>query len=88
MSRRLTALLLALLCSIGTLSVVAETAAASGASARVEFTPIRPGDTGWRVRELQSRLHQLGLHSEVITRRYDAETRAGVTKFQRRRSAG
>ena len=47
--------------------------------------PIRPGDTGWRVRELQSRLHQLGLHSEVVTNRFDAETRAGVATFQRRR---
>ena len=36
------------------------------------------------MRELQSRLHQLGLHSEVVTNRYDAETRAGVARFQRR----
>ncbi|MCF6380002.1 L,D-transpeptidase family protein [Nocardioides KLBMP 9356] len=87
-ARTTTALLLALLCSLGTLSVV-DAASASGAasstSARAEFEPIRPGDTGWRVRELQSRLHQLGLHSEVITNRYDAETRAGVTTFQARR---
>ena len=85
MSRRITALLLALLCSLGTTSVVADTAAAAGSSTRTEFTPIRPGDTGWRVRELQSRLHQLGLHSEVVTNRYDAETRTGVTTFQKRR---
>ncbi len=85
MPRRLIALLLALMCSLGTLSVVVEGAQASSSSARAEFTPIRPGDTGWRVRELQSRLHQLGLHSEVVTNRYDAETRAGVTRFQQRR---
>ena len=33
---------------------------------------MRPGDTGWRVRVLQSRLHQLDLHSEVVTNRFDA----------------
>ena len=85
MSRRLTALLLALLCSLGTLSVVADPVAAASASSGTEFAPIRPGETAWRVRVLQSRLHQLGLHSEVVTNRYDAETRAGVTTFQRRR---
>ena len=85
MPRRLTALLLALLCSLGTLSVVRQRGRRRSSSARAEFAPIRPGDTGWRVRELQSRLHQLGLHSEVVTNRYDAETRAGVTTFQRRR---
>ena len=37
------------------------TSAGSGARLR----PMRFGDTGWRVRVLQSRLHQLGLHSEV-----------------------
>ena len=84
MPRRTTALLLALLCSLATLSVVAP-AGATSTSTRAEFAPIRPGDTGWRVRELQSRLHQLDLHSEVVTNRYDAQTRAGVTKFQRRR---
>jgi peptidoglycan hydrolase-like protein with peptidoglycan-binding domain len=89
MPRRLVALLLALMCSLGTLSVGVGTASAAGssatlASARAEFAPIRPGETGWRVRELQSRLHQLGLHSEVVTNRYDAETRAGVARFQRR----
>jgi len=85
MSRRLTALLLALLCSLGTLSVVADPVAAASASSGTEFAPIRPGETAWRVRVLQSRLHQLGLHSEVVTNRYDAETRAGVATFQRRR---
>ena len=49
------------------------------------FEPLPPGDTGWRVRELQSRLHQLDLHSEVVTSRFDAETREGVATFQRRR---
>ncbi|PKH43892.1 murein L,D-transpeptidase [Nocardioides alpinus] len=46
---------------------------------------MRPGDTAWRVRVLQSRLHQLDLHSEVVTNRFDEETRAGVATFQRRR---
>ena len=85
MSRRFTALLLALLCSLGTMSVVADTAAAAGSSTRTEFAPIRPGDNGWRVRELQSRLHQLGLHSEVVTSTFDRETRDGVATVQRRR---
>ena len=85
MSRRLVALLLALMCSLGTLSVgVGTGSAAAVSSARAEFAPIRPGESSWRVRELQSRLHQLGLHSEVVTNRYDAETRAGVATFQRR----
>jgi peptidoglycan hydrolase-like protein with peptidoglycan-binding domain len=84
-TRRLTALLLALLCSLGTVSVVAGTAGAASASSRAGFAPMRPGDTGWRVRVLQSRLHQLDLHSEVVTNRFDAETRAGVATFQRRR---
>ena len=34
---------------------------------------------------LQSRLHQLDLHSEVVTNRFDRETRDGVATFQRRR---
>ena len=38
-------------------------------------------DTGWKVRELQSRLHQLDLHSEVVSSRFDRETRAGVATF-------
>ena len=84
MPRRLTALLLALLCSLGTLSVVGG-AAASSVTASAGFTPMRPGDTGWRVRVLQSRLHQLDLHSEVVGNRFDAETSAGVITFQRRR---
>jgi peptidoglycan hydrolase-like protein with peptidoglycan-binding domain len=82
---RLIALLLTLMCSLGAVSVVGEPVAAAGTSARAEFEPMRPGDSGWRVRVLQSRLHQLGLHSEVVTNRFDAETRAGVATFQRRR---
>ena len=58
---------------------------AGAAAARAGFTPLRFGDTGWRVRQLQSRLHQLGLHSEVVTSRFDAETRDGVRTFQARR---
>ena len=45
------------------------------------FVPMRFGDRGNRIRKLQSRLHQLGLHSEVITWRFDAETRKGVRAF-------
>ncbi|MCD6639930.1 MAG: L,D-transpeptidase family protein [Nocardioides sp.] len=49
------------------------------------FVPMRLGDWGWRVRVLQSRLHQLGLHSEIVHNRFDAETRAGVVAFERSR---
>jgi peptidoglycan hydrolase-like protein with peptidoglycan-binding domain len=85
---RASALLLALVCTIATLGTTATTAtsaAAAPTSARADFTPMRPGDTGWRVRVLQSRLHQLDLHSEVVTNRFDAETRTGVATLQRRR---
>ncbi len=92
MSRRATALVLALLCSLtglGTAGAVVPAAASAGSSAstaaRADFTSLRLGDTGWRVRLLQSRLHQLDLHSEVVTSRFDRETRAGVSTFQRRR---
>ena len=92
MSRRLTALLLALLCSVVGLTTMgsatpagASSPATSSTSARASFTPLRLGDSGWRVRQLQSRLHQLGLHSEVVTSRFDRETRAGVATIQRRR---
>lgn len=81
---RTTALLLALICSLTALAVV-DGAAATGPSHRAEFAPMRLGDTGWRVRELQSRLHQLDLHSEVVTSRFDRETHTGVATFQRRR---
>lgn len=49
------------------------------------FETMRPGDRGWAVRILQSRLHQLDLHTEVITGRYDDETTKGVRTFQARR---
>jgi peptidoglycan hydrolase-like protein with peptidoglycan-binding domain len=49
------------------------------------FTPMQFGDRGWHIRVLQSRLHQLDLHSEVITGRFDAETRTGVRTFESRR---
>ena len=85
-------LLLAMVLAVG-LAVVGATSltAPAGATdagtpaARAAFTPLRFGDTGWRVRELQSRLHQLGLHSEVVTSRFDAQTRDGVRTFQARR---
>lgn len=85
-------LLLAMVLAVG-LAVVGATSltAPAGATdagtpaARAAFTPLRLGDTGWRVRELQSRLHQLGLHSEVVTSRFDAQTRDGVRTFQARR---
>jgi peptidoglycan hydrolase-like protein with peptidoglycan-binding domain len=88
---RALALILALLCTVTGLATVvtgassASAAPSASSSARAGFSPMRPGDTGWRVRVLQSRLHQLGLHSEVITPRFDEETRAGVATIQRRR---
>jgi len=48
------------------------------------FVPLRKGDRSRRVRELQSRLHQLGLHSEVITSTFDVETKAGVVALQKK----
>ncbi len=86
-SPRTIALLLALLCTLTglTAGVGSSAAASAGASAPAAFTPMRPGDTGWRIRVLQSRLHQLHLHSEVVTNRFDRETRAGVATVQRRR---
>lgn len=79
--------LLAVLCTATGLTAVVATASSASAvsSASAGFAPMRPGDTGWRVRVLQSRLHQLDLHSEVVTSRFDAETRAGVATFERRR---
>jgi peptidoglycan hydrolase-like protein with peptidoglycan-binding domain len=86
---RAIALLLALVCATTVLAGAATTASAaaptSASAARADFTPLRPGDTGWRVRVLQSRLHQLDLHSEVVTSHFDEETRTGVATFQRRR---
>lgn len=81
---RATAVLLALVCSLTALAVV-DGADAAVPAHRAEFAPMRLGDTGWRVRELQSRLHQLDLHSEVVTSRFDRETQTGVATFQRRR---
>ena len=93
MSRRATALLLTLICSLTGLGALAPVAASTGStptstattSARGGFTPLRLGDSGWRVRLLQSRLHQLDLHSEVVTSRFDRETSEGVSTVQRRR---
>jgi len=87
MSRhRALAPVLALLCVLTALSGVGTAGTASAApSSRAAFAPMQLGDTGWRVRVLQSRLHQLDLHSEVVTSRFDRETRAGVATFQRRR---
>ncbi len=86
MPRRLIISLLALVCSCTALTTVAPLTPVAGASVRAAFTPMRLGDSGWRVRVLQSRLHQLDLHSEVVTSRFDVETRSGVARFQRRRS--
>jgi len=89
MSHRATALLLALICSLVGLGAASPVAASTGSaaitSARADFTPLRLGDSGWRVRLLQSRLHQLDLHSEVVTSRFDRETSDGVRTVQRRR---
>ncbi|MCW2834915.1 MAG: peptidoglycan-binding protein [Nocardioides sp.] len=79
-------LLVALVMALGAFSVATPAHATAGStSERAGFTRLEFGDTGWRVRELQSRLHQLGLHSEVVTSRFDAETRDGVRTFQARR---
>ena len=86
-SPRTIALVLALLCTMGSLAATASTAWAASptSAASADFSPMHPGDTGWRVRVLQSRLHQLHLHSEIVTSRFDEETRAGVAALQRRR---
>ncbi len=78
-----TALLLPLLAATLTTGPAQATSTAT-ASART-FETLRPGDRGWTVRILQSRLHQLGLHTEVITGRFDDETTEGVRTFQKRR---
>lgn len=85
--RRALALVLALLCTVIGLASTVTTAssAAATSTASAGFTPMRAGDTGWRVRVLQSRLHQLDLHSEIVDNLFDEETRAGVATFQRRR---
>ena len=71
------------LCALSVASSARATTVTSGE--RVAFTRLSFGDTGWKVRVLQSRLHQLGLHSDVITSRFDTETRDGVRTFQARR---
>jgi peptidoglycan hydrolase-like protein with peptidoglycan-binding domain len=83
--RSAAALLLALACTLTGLAVAGGPATAASAQPAREFVPMQLGDTGWRVRVLQSRLHQLDLHSEVVTSRFDRETREGVATFQRRR---
>ena len=91
MSRhRALALVLALLCALTGLTGVAANGSASAAApsasgSRAGVAPMQLGDRGWRVRVLQSRLHQLGLHSEVVTNTFDRETRDGVATVQRRR---
>lgn len=69
---------MALVLALGLASITSPAQAAS-------FDRLKFGETGWKIRVLQSRLHQLGLHSEVITSRFDAETRDGVRTFQARR---
>lgn len=77
--------LLALVLALTVASVAAPARAGDSTVERAAFSRLKLGDTGWKVRVLQSRLHQLGLHSEVITSRFDAETRDGVRTFQARR---
>ena len=48
------------------------------------FKKMKMGDRGNRVRKLESRLHQLGLHSEVITWKFETETHNGVVAFQKK----
>ena len=87
MSRhRAPALVLALLCALTGLTSVAASAPASAVTtSRADVPTMQLGDTGWRVRVLQSRLHQLDLHSEVVSNTFDRETRDGVATVQRRR---
>jgi len=84
---RARARVLALLCALTGVSATtgSATAASAAPSSRADFAAMQLGDTGWRVRVLQSRLHQLDLHSEVVTNTFDHETRDGVATFQRRR---
>jgi len=46
---------------------------------------LEPGDTGDQVRELQSRLFQIGWFPELTTGTYDAATTEAVTGFQAKR---
>ena len=45
---------------------------------------LKLGDKGKYVKELQSRLNQLGFHDDHITRTFDADTQLGVAAFQRK----
>ncbi|WP_310530169.1 L,D-transpeptidase family protein [Nocardioides sp.] len=82
---RFLSLLLALVMALSAASVALPAQAGGTGAERAGFSRLKFGDTGWKVRELQSRLHQLGLHSEVVTSRFDAQTRDGVRSFQARR---
>jgi peptidoglycan hydrolase-like protein with peptidoglycan-binding domain len=82
---RFFSLLIALVMALSVVSAAVPAQAGGSSAERASFTRLAFGDTGWRVRELQSRLHQLGLHSEVVTSRFDAQTRDGVRTFQARR---
>ena len=46
---------------------------------------LKRGDSGRKVRELQSRLFQISWFPELTTATYDADTRAAVTGFQTKR---
>jgi len=82
---RFFSLLIALVMALAAVSVAVPAQAGGSSAERAAFSRLEFGDTGWKVRELQSRLHQLGLHSEVVTSRFDAQTRDGVRTFQARR---
>lgn len=79
---RVALVLIALLAAL----LVPAGATASTPRAAADFTPMKLGDRGWDVRVLQSRLHQLDLHSEVITGLFDRPTRQGVRTFESRRA--
>lgn len=87
-ARLVTAVLAGTLVLAGPATTAAEPAPPQAARVAAPHIVLAPGDSGWKVRGLQSRLHQLRLHSEVITGRFDSQTRAGVRTFQQRRSTG
>jgi peptidoglycan hydrolase-like protein with peptidoglycan-binding domain len=82
---RFFSLLIAIVMALTVVSAALPAQANGSSAERAGFSRLNFGDTGWKVRELQSRLHQLGLHSEVVTSRFDAQTRDGVRTFQARR---
>jgi peptidoglycan hydrolase-like protein with peptidoglycan-binding domain len=82
---RFFSLFIALVMALTVVSTAVPAQAGGSSAERAAFSRLTFGDTGWKVRELQSRLHQLGLHSEVVTSRFDAQTRDGVRTFQARR---